>query len=238
MSIFAISDLHLALSTDKPMDIFGERWYNYMERLEQNWLKMVDEDDYVIIPGDISWATYLEQAYEDFSFIERMPGRKIISKGNHDYWWTTLSKLNKFLIENQFKSISFMHNNSFVVEDVTLCGTRGWKCPGDDGFDEEDRKIFDRELQRLELSLKSASQNIEDRCIIVAMHYPPFNARKEPSQFVEIMGKYNVRKCIYGHLHGAGFKSSVTGEVNGIEFQLVSADYLDFKPLSISCTGV
>ncbi len=237
MSIFAISDLHLAISIDKPMDIFGERWYNYMERLEQNWLETVGENDYVIIPGDISWATYLEQAYEDFRFIEKMPGRKIISKGNHDYWWTTVSKLNKFLCVNEFKSISFMHNNSFEIEEVTLCGTRGWKCPGDDGFDEEDRKIFDRELQRLELSLKSTTQNLKDRCIIVAMHYPPFNSKKEPSQFVEIMGKYNVKKCIYGHLHGAGFKSSVVGDVNGIKFELVSADYLNFKPLILGRIG-
>ncbi|OPZ89793.1 MAG: Calcineurin-like phosphoesterase [Firmicutes bacterium ADurb.Bin419] len=234
MSIFAISDLHLAISIDKPMDIFGERWYNYMERLEQNWLETVGEKDYVIVPGDISWATYLEQAYEDFCFIDKMPGRKIISKGNHDYWWTTLSKLNKFLCVNEFKSISFMHNNSFDIEGITLCGTRGWKCPGDDGFNEEDRKIFDRELLRLELSLKSAAQNSNDGHIIVAMHYPPFNSKREPSQFVEIMGKYNVKRCIYGHLHGAGFKSSVVGEVDGINFDLVSADYLNFKPLSLS----
>jgi predicted phosphohydrolase len=126
-----------------------------------------------------------------------------------------------------------MHNNSFFIEGITLCGTRGWKCPGDDDFSEEDRKIFERELQRLELSLKSASETSSDGGVIVAMHYPPFNAKREPSKFVEIMGKYNVQKCIYGHLHGAGFKSSVVGNVNGIEFSLVSADYLDFKPLSL-----
>lgn len=233
MSIYTISDLHLALSIDKPMDIFGERWYNYMERLKQNWEEIVGDEDYVIIPGDISWATYLEQAYEDFKFIELLPGRKIISKGNHDYWWTTISKLNKFLDTNGFKSISFMHNNSFLIEGVTFCGTRGWKCPGDDEFDEEDRKVFERELQRLELSLKSSYKEAKDGSIIVAMHYPPFNAKREPSKFVEIMGKYNVTKCIYGHLHGAGFKSAVVGEVNGIEFKLVSADFLNFEPLRL-----
>jgi len=233
MSIYAISDLHLALSIDKPMDIFGERWYNYMERLKQNWIKIVDDEDYIIIPGDISWATYLEQAYEDFKFIESLPGRKIISKGNHDYWWTTLSKLNKFLDANNFKSISFMHNNSFSVEGITFCGTRGWKCPGDDEFNKEDEKIFERELQRLELSLKSSCSESRDENIIVAMHYPPFNAKKEPSKFVEIMRKYNVRRCIYGHLHGAGFKSAVIGDVDGIEFNLVSADFLNFEPLKL-----
>lgn len=233
MSIFAISDLHLALSIDKPMDIFGERWYNYMERLKKNWIEVVKDEDFVIMPGDISWATYLEQAYEDFEFIEKLPGRKIISKGNHDYWWTTLSKLNKFLDANNFKSISFMHNNSFSIEGITFCGTRGWKCPGDDDFDREDEKIFERELQRLELSLKSSCDKAEGDKIIVAMHYPPFNANREPSKFVEIMRKYNVQRCLYGHLHGGGFKSAVLGNVDGIEFNLVSADFLNFEPLRL-----
>ncbi|HOQ00279.1 MAG TPA: metallophosphoesterase [Acetivibrio clariflavus] len=233
MSIFAISDLHLALSIDKPMDIFGERWYNYMDRLRQNWIKVVKDEDYIIIPGDISWATYLEQAYEDFNFIESLPGKKIISKGNHDYWWTTLSKLNKFLDANNFKTISFMHNNSYYIEGNTICGTRGWKCPGDDEFNKEDEKIYERELHRLELSLKSFSSGTTTENVIVAMHYPPFNAKKEPSEFVEIMRKYNVRKCLYGHLHGAGFKSAVTGEFDGIEFNLVSADFLNFEPLKL-----
>lgn len=231
MSIFAISDLHLAISINKPMDIFGARWYNYMVRLKENWRTTVSDEDYVVIPGDISWAMYIEEAIEDFKFIDSMPGRKIISKGNHDYWWTTLSKLNKFLDANQFRTISFMHNNSFCIEGITLCGTRGWKCPGDDDFSEEDRKIFERELQRLELSLKSASETSNDGGVIVSMHYPPFNAKGEPSKFVEIMGKYNVRKCIYGHLHGTGFKSAVVGLIDGIDFSLVSADYLDFKPI-------
>jgi len=233
MSIFAISDLHLALSIDKPMDIFGERWYNYMERLKKNWIEVVKDEDFVIMPGDISWATYLEQAYADFEFIEKLPGRKIISKGNHDYWWTTLSKLNKFLDANNFKSISFMHNNSFSIEGITFCGTRGWKCPGDDDFAREDEKIFERELQRLELSLKSSCDKVGGEKIIVAMHYPPFNAKREPSKFVEIMRKYNVQRCIYGHLHGAGFKSAVLGNVDGIEFNLVSADFLNFEPLKL-----
>ena len=233
MSVFAISDLHLALSIDKPMDIFGERWYNYMERLKQNWIKIVKDEDFIIIPGDISWATYLEQAYEDFKYIESLPGKKIISKGNHDYWWTTLSKLNKFLEDNNFKTISFMHNNSFSTEGMVICGTRGWKCPGDDDFDQEDAKIFQRELQRLELSLKSSCNGAKDVNVVVAMHYPPFNANREPSEFVEIMRKYNVKRCIYGHLHGAGFKSAVLGNVNGIEFNLVSADFLNFEPLNL-----
>lgn len=126
-----------------------------------------------------------------------------------------------------------MHNNSFFIEGVTFCGTRGWKCPGDDEFGDEDRKIFNRELQRLELSLRSSCDNSKDGSVVVAMHYPPFNAKREASEFVEIMRKYNVSKCIYGHLHGTGFKSAVVGEVNNIEFSLISADFLDFQPLKL-----
>ncbi|HHV30281.1 metallophosphoesterase [Acetivibrio mesophilus] len=234
MAVFAISDLHLAYGIDKPMDIFGDRWSNYMQRIKDNWERTVGVDDYVIVPGDISWATYLEQAVEDFKFIEALPGRKIISKGNHDYWWTTMSKLQKFLLEHDFKTISFMHNNSLRVDEFVICGTRGWKCPGDDEFGAEDRKIYDRELNRLDLSLKSALDLSEGGSIIVAMHYPPFNPTGDPSDFVEIMRKYNVKMCIYGHLHGNSFKGAVTGLVEDIEFKLVSADYLNFEPLRLS----
>jgi len=231
MAIYAISDLHLSLSIDKPMDIFGQGWTDYMNKLKTQWEDTVAECDTVIIPGDISWATYLEQAESDLKFIEALPGKKIISKGNHDYWWTTLSKLNKYMVDRGFRSISFMHNNSFKIDGYVLCGTRGWKCPGDEGFTTEDRKIYDRELQRLELSLRS----FEDSCekIIVALHYPPFNLKKESSGFVDIMNKYKVNMCIYGHLHGEGFKNAVPAEFSGISCRLVSADFLKFRPLRI-----
>lgn len=232
MSIFAISDLHLALSVNKPMDVFGERWSDYMEKLKSKWTGTVTQDDYVIIPGDISWATYLEDAAADFKFVEELPGRKIISKGNHDYWWTTANKLSQFLELNGLASIEFMHNNSFKLGSAILAGTRGWKCPGDEGFSVEDRKIFSRELQRLEISLKSlVNENVED--IIVAMHYPPFNAKGEPAEFVNIMKKYSVKTCIYGHLHGESHKNACTGEIEGIDFKLISADFLEFKPLKL-----
>ncbi len=232
MALYAISDLHLALSIDKPMDIFGEKWANYMQRLEDNWKDVVRPEDYVIIPGDISWATYLEQAEEDFKFIDSLPGRKIISKGNHDYWWTTHSKLELFLTGNNFSSISFMHNNSVKVGSTAICGTRGWICPGDDGFNAEDRKIYSRELQRLELSIKSALSNDTDN-IIAALHYPPFNSKKQPTEFLEIMKKYGVKLCVYGHLHGEGFKNAVEGEIDGIVYKLVSADFLKFNPFRL-----
>lgn len=230
MAIFAISDLHLALSVDKPMDIFGDRWAGYMDRIKAGWESTVGADDYVVIPGDVSWATYIDQAVLDFSFIESLPGRKIISKGNHDYWWTTKSKMQKFVENNGFFSISFMQNNSFDLGKAILCGTRGWKCPGDDDFSQEDRKIFNRELQRLELSLKSAD---EKGCsqILVALHYPPFNSNREPSELVALMKDYNVKLCVYGHLHGESFRNAVIGDFQGIEFRLVSADYLDFRPM-------
>ncbi|NLC68214.1 MAG: serine/threonine protein phosphatase [Clostridiaceae bacterium] len=236
MALFAISDLHLALGVNKPMDMFGGNWANYMSRIKEEWEKTVTDSDCVIIPGDISWATYLEQSYEDFKFINALPGEKIILKGNHDYWWTTLRKLDVFMQENNFISVNFLHNNCYEVENAVICGTRGWKCPGDEDFGEEDNKIFRRELQRLELSLKCAARvsgGITAKKIVVAMHYMPFNNRKEPSDFVEIMKKYDVKMCLYGHLHGEGIRNAVEGVINGIGYRLVSADYLDFRPLKL-----
>lgn len=232
MSIYAISDLHLARSVDKPMDVFGARWYNYMERLENEWRQTVSADDFVIVPGDISWATYLEQAYKDFQLIETLPGRKIVSKGNHDYWWTTLSKLEHFISENHFSTISFMHNNSFRLEGSVVCGTRGWKTPGDDEFSAEDRKIYARELQRMELSLKKAERR-DGETLIAAIHFPIFNSKGVFSEFLDIMLKYGVNICIYGHLHGEACRSAIEGNVKGIDFRFISADYLGFKPVKL-----
>lgn len=232
MAIYAISDLHLALSIDKPMDIFGARWANYMNRLEENWRSTVGEEDHVIVPGDISWATYLDQAYEDFRFIDRLPGKKIISKGNHDYWWTTKSKLDKFIIKNEFTTISFMQNNSYTIEGTAVCGTRGWNMPGEEGFNAEDTKIYQRELQRLELSLKDVRVP-EGGKLIAAMHFPIFNSKGVFSGFLDIMQKYNVQLCIYGHLHGDAHRNAVEGLLKGIEFRLVAADHIGFKPVRL-----
>ncbi|MDQ2086674.1 metallophosphoesterase [Herbivorax sp. ANBcel31] len=234
MAVYAISDLHLSYGVNKPMDIFGDRWVNYMDKLKENWEKTIKRDDYTLIPGDISWATYLDQAKKDFEFIENLPGRKIISKGNHDYWWTTMSKLKKFLENNNFKTIDFMHNNSYNIQSFIVCGARGWKCPGDDGFTLEDKKIYERELNRLELSLNNVDKDAKSEDIIVMMHYPPFNSSKEPSGFVEIMREYGVKKCLYGHLHGISFNNAVEGKIEGIDFKLVSSDYLSFMPFDIS----
>ncbi|QNU67657.1 metallophosphoesterase [Ruminiclostridium herbifermentans] len=232
MSIFAIADLHLALGIDKPMDIFGGRWSNYMEKLRKNWISVVRDEDSVIIPGDISWATYIENAYEDFEYIETLPGKKIISKGNHDYWWTTASKLNKYLEENKFMTISFMHNNAFSIEDIAICGTRGWKCPGEDDFKKDDEKIYKREVARLELSIKSA-QAINHKKKFVFMHYPPVTTKSQTSGFIDIMKQHGITDCFYGHLHGEGIKGAIEGDYDGIKLKLVSADHLDFMPVMI-----
>ncbi len=236
MSVFAIADLHLALGIDKPMDVFGGRWSNYMDKIKNNWLETVRESDTVIIPGDVSWATYIENAYEDFKYIDGLPGKKIISKGNHDYWWTTTSKLNKYLMTNKFETISFMHNNAFVIENLAICGTRGWKCPGEDDFKKDDEKIYLREIERLELSIK-ASMSLEHSEKLVFLHYPPVTAKSQASGFMEIMKKHGITRCYYGHLHGEGIKGAVEGDYEGIALKLISADYLNFVPIIINSTG-
>ena len=239
MAVFAISDLHLSLGVNKPMDMFGGNWVNYTVRIKQEWEKIITEYDSVIIPGDISWATYLEQSTEDFEFLNALPGEKIVLKGNHDYWWTTLKKLNDFMQKNKFYTIKFLHNNCYKVNNIVLCGTRGWKCPGDEDFDEEDRKIYLRELQRLELSLKCAKKASEEESphlpIIAVMHYMPFNTKKQPSDFIQMLKEYNVKMCLYGHLHGDGIKNAVEGIIDGIDYKLISADYLEFKPIKLEC---
>lgn len=228
MSIFAISDLHLSFSVDKPMNIFGEKWNNYTERLYDNWQNTVKEEDVVIIPGDISWATYLDECYADFNFIEKLNGKKIILKGNHDYWWSTISKMNEYLKENNFSSISFMQNNSFSYNGCTVCGTRGWtiKTPG---CTELNEKIFEREKRRLILSLENAKQKGDEE-IIVAMHYPPVESGNENKDFIDIMKQYGVKLCIYGHLHAQSHLRAITGDFDSVELKLVAGDYINFMP--------
>ena len=232
MSVFAISDLHLAISVKKPMDVFGGRWQEYMTRLEENWNAVVSGDDYVLIPGDISWATYLNEISEDFAFIERLPGKKVISKGNHDYWWTTLKKLNAFIKEQGFETMRFLNNDCCNADGMAVCGTRGWKCPGDDDFSEEDLKLYDRELIRLKLSLECARKL--GKPMTAMLHYPPFSRNLGSSGFTELLCKYEVKKCIYGHLHGEYSRNAFTGMRDGTEYLFVAADHLQFKPLKIS----
>ena len=230
MAIFAISDLHLSTTCDKPMNVFSSKWDNYTEKMRENWNKIVSENDYVIIPGDISWATYLEDAVTDFAYIHSLNGKKLISKGNHDYWWTTLNKMNLFLNENGFDSISIMKNTAYMIGDTAICGTRGWIIPS--SAVGEDAKIFEREKQRLILSLEDASA-MGAKNIICAMHYPPVSKESENSEFLDIMNAYGVKRCIYGHLHGISHASAPIGIFSGIKLQLVSCDYLNFIPMLI-----
>lgn len=228
MAIFAISDLHLPLSVDKPMDVFGERWRNYVERMQSNWQKIVGADDIVIMPGDISWATYLDDSVADFEYINNLNGTKVILKGNHDYWWTTMNKLNNFLERKDFNTIKFIHNNAFMYGRTAICGTRGWNIAVENSS-EEDKRIFLREKQRLILSLEDAKRNNSEE-IIVAMHYPPVEIGGQNLEFIDIMKEYGVKKCIYGHLHAAAQKFARQGDVNGVNLSLVSCDFLNFIP--------
>ncbi len=231
MSIYAIGDLHLSFANPKPMDIFGENWTNHEEKIKSDWKDKVKEDDTVIVLGDFSWAMELESMYEDFTYLSSLPGKKILLKGNHDYWWTSLKKLNKYLDENNFKNIEFMQNNSFEIEGKIIAGTRGWSFEDT----EEDKKILDREILRLELSIKDGIKKFgKDKEIIVCMHYPPVTKQTlKDSKFIEIMKKYNVKKCFYGHLHGEALNEAVNGEIEGINFTLASSDGLDFKLIKI-----
>lgn len=232
MSIYAIADLHLPFGVDKPMNVFGKAWQDYTQKIFENWSNTVKPDDTVILPGDLSWATYLEDACRDFEFIHNLPGQKIITKGNHDYFFTTLSKMNKFLSENNFSTIKILQNNCFFVEDILICGTRGWDV---EKKSEEDLKILNREAIRLELSLKSAKDGFENKDIYVFMHYPPIlKDRQVNTVFTEIMEKYNVKKCFYGHLHANGINNAFEGNNNNVIFSLISADYLKFMPLKIT----
>lgn len=232
MALYTISDLHLPIGTDKPMDIFGSKWTNYVERLAKNWQNIINDDDLVVLPGDFSWATYLEQSIPDFQFLQKLNGKKIISKGNHDYWWTTASKLNKFLEKNNFDTIKFMHNNSFMYQNTAICGTRGWGYIGYGEVNEDDIKIYEREVCRLELSLKSCIANNPDE-IIVFFHYPPISSDCIDNGFTRVMKEYGVKRCVYGHLHGQGHKNAVCKETDGIKYMLVSCDYTDFVPVKL-----
>lgn len=230
MALFTIADLHLPLGIDKPMDVFGRSWENYVERLEQNWQDCVAPDDTVVIPGDFSWATYIEQSRKDFEFLDRLNGIKILLKGNHDYWWTTMSKLNKFA--SQFKNISFLQNNAYMYQNTAICGTRGWTFPGGGTFSEEDAKIYSREIQRLELSLAAAKKMSPDN-IIVFTHYPPLGKGNTDTEFVKTLQKWEVTECVYGHLHASSHQNAVEGYINGVNYRLVSGDYVQFKPVKL-----
>ena len=232
MSLFVIGDLHLCFGVPgKTMNIF-HGWDNYQELIRKNWLELITDEDTVVLAGDSSWGMSLQQAKPDFEFIDRLPGKKIILKGNHDYWWTTMKKMEDFMAAEGFSTINILHNNHFKYgEKYGICGTRGWvNMPGE--APAQDTKVLMREVQRLEASVKSAlSENLEP---IVFMHYPPIFANNFNYDILEILYRYNVKQCYYGHVHGrSGHRLCVEGIYDDIDFHLISGDYLQFAPQKV-----
>ncbi len=228
MALYVLGDLHLSLTSDKPMDVFGSKWADHVRKLRESFSCLTAEDTTVLC-GDLSWAMSLEEASEDLRFVDALPGRKIILKGNHDYWWTTAAKMQALFQRLELHSIEILHNNCRLYGDVALCGTRGWFFEEERGGD-HDRKIMNREIMRLEASLKAAGER-EKLCFL---HYPPrYGADYVCREITELLKAYGVRECYYGHLHGPGQKGAVQGWVEGTRYQLVSADYLGFAPRRI-----
>ncbi|WP_026174081.1 metallophosphoesterase [Effusibacillus pohliae] len=227
MRIFALGDPHLSFAVNKPMDIFGGQWADHPAKIEAAWREAVSPDDWVLIPGDISWAMRLEEVRPDLQFLGRLPGKKVIIRGNHDYWWSTISKVRGILPPDMYA----LQNDSIKIGDIAVCGTRGWNCPGGNDFDEHDRTIYEREVSRLELSLKNADPTAKERWVM--LHYPPTNEKHQDSGFLQVMRRYGVSVCVYGHLHGDGHRNALLGELDGIRFYLAACDYLGFKPLLI-----
>ncbi|HOL15449.1 MAG TPA: metallophosphoesterase [Bacillota bacterium] len=229
MAIWAIADLHLSHDRAKPMDIFGPCWENHAEKIAANWRRLVGGDDLVIVAGDISWAMQLSEAAADMNWIAALPGRKLLLRGNHDYWWSSISKVRAALPPG----MAALQNDHYVFEDWAICGSRGWICPGEEGFDSEhDEKIYRREIGRLELSLESARLAGRER-IVAALHYPPFNRQGSPSGFTGLLERYGVSYCVYGHIHDEGRDRLFQGERGGVNYIFVAADGVDFTPVRV-----
>ena len=224
MALYAIGDLHLCLGAPKPMDVFGGAWVGYMDKLKEG-LSVLRPEDTLVLLGDLSWALDLQQAKEDFSWINQIPGKKIILKGNHDYWWSTAAKFYKFCGENGFEDLWILNNNCYQYQDWAICGTRGWFFE-EERSGEHDEKVFKRELIRLETSLKAAG----DLQKMVFLHYPPKYKGYECGEILELLKRYHVRRCFYGHLHGPSHGLAMEGLWDGIEYRLVASDKLNFKP--------
>lgn len=221
MAVFAISDLHLP-AREKPMDVFGAHWENHFERIREDWLERVFSDDVVLLPGDLTWAMHLEEAVEDLEKISALPGKKILLRGNHDYWWNSIGRVRRALGENMYA----LQNDSLLIDGRLYAGSRGWTIPGT-GADENDIRIYSRERIRLEMSLKHARNRDASAPITVMMHYPPLS--EEMTGFSDILEQYGVSDCVYGHLHGAGIYGAIRGLHNGVRYHQVSCDGLNFR---------
>ena len=227
MALYAIGALHLCLGAPKPMDIFGGAWVGYMDKLKEG-MGVITEDDTTVLLGDLSWSLDLPNARADFAWINEIPGRKIILKGNHDYWWSTAAKFQKFCEENGFCEMHLLNNNCYEYGDIAICGTRGWF------FEEErsgqhDEKVFKRELIRLEASLRAAGEKQK----FVFLHYPPKYKGYECPEIIQLLKDYDVRRCFYGHLHGGSHKLAMEGQWDGVDYRLVAADYIGFRPIKV-----
>lgn len=225
--IYGIGDLHLDYTQEKSMDVFGDNWIGHEEKIFKTWREKIVDEDLILLPGDISWSLKLEEAYNDLKRIDELPGKKIITKGNHDYWWESKRKMDSLGLETIF----FLQNDSYIYESIAISGSRGWKSKDGENFTEHDEKIYKRELNRLKLSLDSIENSVDKT--IVMLHYPPFNSDLTPNDFVDLMKEYEVDICIYGHLHSEGHKYAVEGIIEGIKFLCLSSDYIDFKPFKI-----
>ncbi len=230
MKVYAISDLHLSLCGDKPMDIFGAKWDDYLNKIQLDWNERVTEDDIVLISGDISWAMELSNALIDISYLSKLKGKKIIIRGNHDYWWKSISQIRARLPENVYA----LQNDAIKIGNYIFCGARGWAVEGSPDFVEHDRKIYLREVERFKLALKSAEKLMEEGDKLVCLiHFPPFNVRRESSLFTEIFEEYKVDKVVYGHLHGKDVRAFLRTSINGVEYVLASCDILDNKLVEV-----
>lgn len=230
MSIYAIGDLHLSFApgVDKPMDIYGSVWNGHAEKLKTNWEKQIRPEDTVILAGDISWGLRLSEAVHDLDWVDALPGKKVVFKGNHDLWWNGIGKLNSL-----YESICFVQNTAYEAEGCFLCGSRGWLCPGSEGFTLQDEKIYKRELLRLKMSLEDARKK-GGKKIIGVLHFPPSAADGRGSEFTRMFEAAGASQVVYGHLHGAdAYKKGLKGLYNGIEYRLVSLDYLNCSPVRI-----
>ncbi len=226
MSLFGISDLHISHAVpDKAMDVFGPQWYDHAGQLARKWRETVTGEDTVLVPGDISWAMRLQDALPDLLFLEDLPGTKILLRGNHDFWWSSVSRVRESLPP----WVRVLQNDCIELEALTVAGTRGSPCPQESGYAQEDRKIYERELIRMEMSLSAAEKT--GKRIFVMTHYPPFNEKREPSEMTELFHRFGVKDVVYGHLHGSGIRTGFTGELDGIRYRLISSDALEFRPV-------
>jgi len=226
MALYTIGDTHLSFSSNKPMDVFGGGWTGYVDRLREGFADVQPEDT-VVLCGDLSWGMSLPEAREDFAFLNALPGKKLLMKGNHDYWWTTATKMQQFFRENEFDTLEILHNNCHFYGEIALCGTRGWFYEEDRG--EHSAKIFNRELMRLEASLKAGGER-EKYCFL---HYPPLYQGYRCQEIIDLLERYGVTRCFYGHLHGGSHRLAVSGQRGRVDYQLVAADYLGFRPKKI-----